>query len=365
MNTSKTSWGKALTNSLQGFFIDPLTLYAFVVVLFVALFIVLDTAYPQIIEWTSSRGFYWLENHYPIFATSDDREFSKGFVEWFGVFYGFLLPMLLIRAWEQLDSADREFDREADAIKVLLEDILLLDDKNFLDFKKTMIAELDGYVQHILSNYKIEHRTRDIELKIRGDAMLQGIRTNYKELIYRGGGEKASQLEPVTTELLDRLNDVIDTRGDRISIFGQRLFESLKIVAIVTSLIWLIPFYFLAFQHGLFGSILKLAVTFLIIFVLTIINDLDEPFFGTWKIHIASWMDVQKEIQSSLASLQQVPVLQPVEQEAPTAPVTEEKKISHASATATTHAQVILDVLAGLLAFKYLFFGSQKPDQEK
>lgn len=312
------------------FWSEPVNRYTLIVSLSIVTFMLLEQIYLFLPRFLASIDFRWLEQNYPKFIAPDDRIFSQGFIEWFGAFYGFLLPLLLVRAWEQLDVADREFDREVDAIKVLLEDITLLREE-FLAFKKSMVIELKQYVEHILVCYRDEHREFDggeidvyleenglkeiylIEkdpnvarkkyLKIWGDDILQGMRSGYKSLIYRGGGPEASQLEPLTTELLDRLNEAIDVRGDRISIFGQRLFESLWQVAIFTSLIWLVPFYFLPLTLGPFGGLLKLAVTFLIIFILTIIHDLDDPFTGYWQVTISSWLEVRDEIDKALKSL--------------------------------------------------------------
>jgi len=303
MNQNKNAWSRVLTG-IREFLTEPLTGYSLIVALSISVFIVLKVLYPEFVSWTSSKGITWFYDYFPVFTTSDDKDFSRGFVEWFGVFYGFLLPLFLVRAWEQLDRADRQFDREADAIKVLLEDILLLDN-HFLELKRVMVAELKKYIEHVFTYYKLEHIKSHSERRSRGNEILQGIRKNYRDLIYGGGGKKASMLEPVTTELLNRLNDAIDTRGDRISIFGQRLFQSLKLVAIITSVIWLIPFYFLDFQSGLYGSILKFAITFLIIFVLSIIHDLDEPFSGTWKVSMTSWIDVENETTDAMEVLMQ------------------------------------------------------------
>ena len=282
---------------------EPIMLYTTIIGLTICTFIVLEAAYPRFVDFVSGVGISWLRDHFPEFATKDDRAFSLGFVEWFGVFYGFFLPLLLVRAWEQLDTADREFDREADAIKVLLEDILLLDDKDFLPFKLSMTFRLHLYCRHVWKRYEFEHLPENSFLKAHGDNLIQGIRTGYKNLIYRGGGDRADQLEPMTTELLERLNEAIDTRGDRISIFRQRLYESLRIVAIITSAIWLIPFYFLSYEVGIFGSLLKLSVTVLIILVLSIIDDLDQPFEGVWKVNTATWAEVLAESKASFYDL--------------------------------------------------------------
>jgi hypothetical protein len=292
-----------IKDSFTNLLYEPITLYTTIIGLSICLFIVLEAAYPRFVGWLSEAGFYLLENRFPDFATLDDRAFSLGFVEWFGVFYGFFLPLLLVRAWEQLDRADREFDREADSIKVLLEDILLLDDKDFLAFKLSMACRLHLYCRHVWKRYKFEHLLESAYVKKHGDNLLQGIRIGYKNLIYRGGGERANLLEPMTTELLERLNEAIDTRGDRISIFRQRLYESLRIVAVVTSAVWLIPFYFLSYEVGIFGSLLKLGVTVLIILVLSIIDDLDQPFEGFWKVNTSTWEEVLSETGSSFYGL--------------------------------------------------------------
>lgn len=303
LSSARQTIMKTIIKKIKIFLSEPITLYTLSLGLSICLFIIVEALYPRFVTFTSRIGWFWLDNHYPKFVTDGDRAFIVNFVEWFGVFYGFLLPLLLVRTWEQFDRADREFDREADAIKVLLEDILLLDDRDFLPFKLKMTLRLHLYCRHIRKRYKLEHKKENVYLKKHGDNLLQGIRTGYKNLIYRGGGKGASQLEPITTELLERLNDAIDVRGDRISIFRQRLFETLRFIAIITSALWLIPFYFLNFEVGVFGSLLKLGVAALIVLVLTIIDDLDNPFGGTWRINMTIWDEVLAESRSSLYDL--------------------------------------------------------------
>jgi hypothetical protein len=299
MDTKMSSW-QGIRTSVKDAFAEPANFYTLVVSLSISILLIFEVIYNPLVKLLSSAGFYWLEENYPLFVTAGDRAFSQGFVEWFGTFYGFFLPLLLVRAWEQLDKADREFDREADSIKILLEDAMLLEDE-FIEFKQEVVQDLNKYTNHVLTYYKVEHNV--IERKKEGDDLLQGIRVGYKRLIYRGGGHLAGQLEPMTTELLGRLNEAIDVRGDRIAVFGERLFQSLKLVAIVTSIIWLIPFYFLSLELGVLGNLFKFVVTFLIIFILTIIDDLDEPFKGFWKVNIENWKEILKESASNLSTL--------------------------------------------------------------
>ena len=48
-------------------------------------------------------------------------------------------------------------------------------------------------------------------------------------------------LEFLVPELFERLKEITDIRGDRISLASQRLFDSLRIVALITSILFVIP----------------------------------------------------------------------------------------------------------------------------
>src|SRR5690606_4568750 len=140
MNGDGSIWSK-IVGFFRTFLSEPLTFYTILISFSISVFIILDAAYPAIVRGMPRVGLSWLATLYPEFATPDDRDFSEGFVEWFGVFYGFILPLILIRAWEQFDRADREFDREADVIKVLYGDVMLLRNEDFLALKINMIRE--------------------------------------------------------------------------------------------------------------------------------------------------------------------------------------------------------------------------------
>jgi hypothetical protein len=67
--------------------------------------------------------------------------------------------------------------------------------------------------------------------------------------------------------------------------------------------VWLVPFYFLYYPEsslGIFGWLLVIAVTFLVIMILTIIDDLDNPFDGNWMVNINSWKKIIVDIKGML-----------------------------------------------------------------
>lgn len=245
-----------------------------------------------------------------IIATHD---FVGNFIEWFGVLYGILLPLILVRVWEQLDTIDQEFDREADDIKIIYEDLLIFHEKNQKDIKG-ILRTLKKYVLHVLNNYQYE--TKNIERRIiwtevkaldtdeddermekkRGDEILKEVRIEFKKLIQLGNLTEAEK-EYLVPELLEKINDLVDTRGDRISHASQRLFESLRAISLLTSIIFLIPFYFyFNFVPGLLDFLLVIGVTTTVVFIYVLIEDFDEPFTGTWRISSESWKRIAREM---------------------------------------------------------------------
>lgn len=267
--------------------------------------------------------------------------FISSFIEWFGVIYGILLPLMLVRVWEQLDAIDREFDREADAVKFLYEDIFYLP-VNSANFAKGIGSLLREYVIHVKTNYRYEikpNNTKDDKkrshnifiqvwrelshvydsilnnlnqflnpdqknvdpdkLRIEGDTILENIRVQYKRLII-SNQDSTKEWDPFITEIFKRFNDIVDIRGDRIGLASQRLFESLRIVALITSITFVLPFYFVGFTPNTppLDNILIIGVTLLVIFVYLIIDDFDEPFGGTWRITDNSWQRVLEYMDS-------------------------------------------------------------------
>jgi hypothetical protein len=279
-------------------------------------FLIIEKTYPILIFPAIVKFWGHLninpDNIYKEFVSVRDVYFSVNFIEWFGVVYGFLLPIILVRVWEQFDRLEREFDREADALKILYEDMQLLGEE-YTNLKITIFKKMIEYINFIKSNYTFEHEIWADEIRKIGNDILRQIRISYDKLTHQQH-ELEGESNPLLTELLQQLNNIIDTRGDRISLARQRLFQSLRFVSILTSLIWLIPYYFIKFNIGtaeepilvrpeLFGNILIVALTLLIVVILSVIEDLDEPFGGTWKISMESWDQLLAELNISIENL--------------------------------------------------------------
>jgi hypothetical protein len=298
--TAEKRPSKTVERALNIAFEESITRYIVLITSIIAVLVVIEAVYDGLLPADSK----WIR-----FLSSADKLLVLNFVEWFGVLYGFLLPTILVRVWEQFDEIDNVFDKEADAIEMLLGDLPLLHTEN-IRFSLDVLKLFREYVQSVFGflNGDIE---KELEVS-KGNQILYEVRKYYLTM-FRQDSKKQIENNVIMTELLTQLNNIIDCRGDRISLSTQRLFESLNFIAIVTSIVWLVPFYFLYFQNpltgaalklGIFGWLLVIAVTFLVIIILTIIDDLDDPFGGYWRVNSQSWKDLLDEIDVVIVDLE-------------------------------------------------------------
>lgn len=228
------------------------------------------------------------------YSSNINNSFIPNFIEWFGVLYGMLLPLILVRAWQQLDDIDREFDKEADIVKILYEDLQYLINMGGKteNIGKEISKTLYSYVNHVTNNYQDEIKKTGSKQKD-GDTILELLREQIKKLL-RHKLMKDEAVGFIIREIYERVSEIADTRGDRISLVSQRLFESLNHIALITSIIFLIPFYFVGISSlpFIFDLILIISITFLVIYIYMIIEDFDQPFDGLKKISDESWKNL-------------------------------------------------------------------------
>lgn len=242
------------------------------------------------------------------FEETDLRNFQN-FIEWFGVPYALVLAAVLVNAWQQFETVERDFDREADAMSTLFQTSLLLDTqkerKKAVSTLKTQIkASIVRYVEHIVNNYETEAHNSD--LRKQGDEILRGIRSEIAQVIN-------FKQELLARELLRILNEAQDIRGDRISDSKQRIKKHLWSLSLISSFVWLFPFYALHFRVPeysagfveifsfvtslLLGPGLIIGVTFVVVTMLYIIRDLNEPLSGVWALELDSWNDLEEQLK--------------------------------------------------------------------
>jgi hypothetical protein len=232
--------------------------------------------------------FYWAAPSISnLYLTVDDYTYIGNFIEWFGVPYGLLLALVLVNVWNQFDTADRSFDREADAILALYNTFQLCKDSVV---ESKIKEEVIGYIEHVLKFYNEEYKDSN-EHSIEGFGILNNIRLSVGSLVPR------KEFDVLTSELLRLLNELIDDRGDRLSYSGQRMPRSVLVLSIFSSVLWLWPFFTLNFSNFYLKLFMVGGVALVVISIILIIVDLDDPFTGTWNVDIDSWKKLLSQIQ--------------------------------------------------------------------
>jgi hypothetical protein len=233
------------------------------------------------------RGFAFALWAVPIYflldiqITDQDSIKIQNFIEWFGVPYGLLIALVLVNVWTQFDVTDRAFDHEADAVLKVYDTILLALDSTVIT---RVCRYLHIYAKHVRKHY---HNEFDIKLKKRvGDILLTKLRNSIAVLL-RSKADKE-----LAIELLRMVNELIDARGDRLSHSKQRIPTPVFVFAMVTSFIWLMPFFALGFDDWRLSAIFICGVTLVVVSILLIIVDLNDPIGGTWDIHLDAWDDL-------------------------------------------------------------------------
>jgi hypothetical protein len=243
---------------------------------------------------------YLYLSNYSLKLDINDQEFIKGFIEWFGTAYGLFLALVLVNVWEQFGTVEREFDREVDALSMLLQTIsyIQLDEtqpnKNNLTVQlKKIKFDLARYVRHVINNAHVEHITK------------KALRTGNKilEEIGQSVGQLANEKnipEPVIYEMFINFREAMDVRGDRISHAKQKIPLAVQSVAIVSSIVWLASFFSqIVYDVGVVMLLIG-GVSFVIVMIIIIIGDLNNPFSGIWMIDIDSWFDFLERVDPSI-----------------------------------------------------------------
>lgn len=240
-------------------------------------------------------------------ASAKDIDIVQKFIEWFGTAYSLFLALVLGYVWTQFDNLDREFDLEADALLALhqtcsyisknisREDIGLTPEQitKTRPFLTEIEKDIVDYVKHVLDCYQSENK--DTEQREKGEQLLNEIGLRISQIAY-------DKLTPdaLVQQLFLKLNEAMDIRGDRIAHSKQRMPSAVWLVALVSSIVWLVPFLGLIMDDDLIYFFLAGGAAFVIIMVLIIVKDLDDPFEGAWRVNINSWFQILEVMEPTL-----------------------------------------------------------------
>jgi len=197
---------------------------------------------------------------------------------------------MLVEVWTRHSQVNEELDKEADALTLLLKTCVLHNDSAYM----TRIAEsIKAYATHVE-----QKRTSDRDDCIDTVGALDNLHHIVGEMVIDRKGN-----DVLEKELLRLVNDVIDTRGDRLAHLGEHVPDKMWALILCTSSVWFLAFFMLRIQHDVIAVLITGGTLFTVTAVLLVIKDIDNHEGGTWFAHFDVFKMPVREAQKVLDSL--------------------------------------------------------------
>jgi len=217
-----------------------------------------------------------------------DSQVIGSFIEWFGVLYGLLLALVTVTVWEKFDKVAAEIDKEADALYLLFRTACYLPVQNI---KQEIWAAITEYARYVTSAEVDQKRQRGQTTDNEAEELLDSLHKVCGEAL------ASDAKDAICRELLSRLNEVLDTRGDRIAHAKETIPATFWRLVIATSLIWLVSFFGLGIENDWIALFITGGTVFTILSLAEIIRDLDHPYSGEWKVSFESFEHLMRLIE--------------------------------------------------------------------
>ena len=251
--------------------------------------------FPAIQQWAIDKHIPVLKDMKLVATDPSIHEFfMSNFIQAFGVLYGVLLPLILTKTIDNYSSLYREFELEADITRILYENMLLLP-PDYRD-QTQIVWLLRKYISHVIQNNQREAQEPSM-IKIKGDEILSNIRKQVIQ-VTSGNENKITQSSNLGSELRQKLSELERTRMNRI-VYSRQLFSGIgyEAISVLSATIFLAPFFINAFwkDTGFTEEFLVIALTFVVVLLNSVIEDLAKPFDGIWKIRNVAWERLLKK----------------------------------------------------------------------
>lgn len=226
---------------------------------------------------------------FPISAglVQDDQTILGNFIEWFGALFGIVMALVLVQVWSRHSQVNDELDKEADALTLLIKICRWLPDSSF---KQRVAVNVKTYCEVM-----IKTQTRDAKDNQYAIAPLNQLHRDMGKLLI-----DSSFPEPLIGELLRLINEVIDTRGDRLAHIKDRIPTPLWWLIFGTSMVWLFAFYTLQIENPRLATFVTGGSLLTVSALLFLIKDIDEHAGGFWRAQFEHFFEPRQESEKLL-----------------------------------------------------------------
>jgi hypothetical protein len=196
------------------------------------------------------------------------------FVTVFGTLYGIMAAFVVFEVWGQFNKTSGLIDQEALAFERLYRLTLYFRDAKLSQLMKKTIENYIGLV--------VEDKFRKLAS---GKQHLESSRAFRKfARIIRDIKFNDDHDQVIFDHIVDHYGHLSEIRTERITHSLMRLPYLLKFFLYSTSVVAIITFILMPFTNMYYGFFVNGTITFVISMIILLVEDLDNPFNGNWKI---------------------------------------------------------------------------------
>ena len=204
----------------------------------------------------------------------DDVGGLSAFLTVFGTLYGILAAFVVFEVWIQFNQISELIDKEAQGLERLYRLTLYFRDDDLTARVKQQISD---YVNQIIEG--------------KFSSLAAGARNEDDARVFRQVADSIRNIEfdddhdsIVFDHILGHYGDLSQIRTERLNQSLSRLPTLLKTFIYVSSFFALVTFFFMPFAQPAYAVLSVLIIAFVQAMVVHIIEDLDNPFAGVWRL---------------------------------------------------------------------------------
>lgn len=198
----------------------------------------------------------------------------NSFVVVFGTLYGIMTAFIVVEVWNQYNTSVHLFEHEAQALEKLFRlSLYFRDDKLNQEMEKGITDYADIVIKNDFHHLGKGERHTEEEKTFRKISEVINhitVKTDHSQVVFDHIINQYSQLSQVRTE---RINHSL-----------IRLPLPLKAFFYIASIIIVVTFIFMPFANIFYASLATGALVFIVTMASYIIEGLDNPFVGFWKL---------------------------------------------------------------------------------
>lgn len=210
-----------------------------------------------------------------------------GFLTVFGTLYGILAAFVIFEVWKQYNNISELIDREAQSLELLYELTLYFRDGKLSTAMKEAIRE---YAQIIIDGQFRKLGSR--ELGTRSGTAFEHIAHIIRHVHFNDDHDSA-----VFHQVLEHYRELAQTRTERLNKSVRRLPIILKSFIYIAAFFTLLTFSFMPFSTSHYGILAMLIISFQQVMIFLIIEGLDNPFVGHWRLTPEPFARVLRHIE--------------------------------------------------------------------